>query len=88
MPGLVSVVAVEFRKSFHADLLKSLRLDASRDLDLSGRLQRSVKKLSDEEYRLFNDYLDTFSALFPSDPTARLISAFIESGSKKQFAAG
>lgn len=88
MPGLVSVVAVEFRKSFHADLLKSLHLDASRDIDLSGRLQRSVKKLSDEEYRLFNDYLGTFSALFPSDPTARLISAFIESGSKKQFAAG
>ncbi|HAE40441.1 MAG TPA: hypothetical protein DCG57_17685 [Candidatus Riflebacteria bacterium] len=88
LPGLISVIAVDYRKAFHADLLKSLQLDASRDLDLSGRLQRAVKKLSDEEYRLFNDYLGTFSALFPSDPTARIISAFIESGSKKQFAAG
>ncbi|EKD84039.1 MAG: hypothetical protein ACD_39C00285G0001, partial [uncultured bacterium] len=88
MPGLVSILAVEFRKAFHADLLKSLHLDARRDLDLSGRMQQAVKKLSDDEYRLFEDYLGTFSALFPSDPTARIIGTFIESGSKKQFAAG
>ncbi|MBU1106303.1 MAG: hypothetical protein KKB51_06520 [Candidatus Riflebacteria bacterium] len=88
MPGLVSVIAVDYRKAFHEVLLKSLRLDAKRDLDLSGRLQRAAKKLSDEEYRLFDYYLSSFSALFPSDPTARIISAFLESGSKKQFAVG
>lgn len=87
-PGLVSIVAVDYRKAFHQTLLSSLRLDAKRDLDLSVRLQRAVKRLSDEEYRLFDDYLSTFSALFPTDPTARIIKAFIEGGSKKQFAAG
>jgi len=87
MPGLTSITAIEYRKAFHAALLKALNLDASRDKDLSARLLRAVKKLSDEEFRLFDDYLNTFSALFPSDPTARIIAAFIESGSKKQFAA-
>ncbi len=87
LPGLVSITAVEYRKAFHAALLKALDLDASRDANLSARLQRAVKKLSDEEFRLFDDYLNTFSALFPSDPTARVIATFIESGSKKQFAA-
>ena len=87
LPGLISITAVEYRKAFHADLLKALNLDATRDVDLSARLQRAVKKLSDEEFRLFDDYLNTFSALFPSDPTARVIATFIESGSKKQFAA-
>jgi hypothetical protein len=87
LPGLVSITAVEYRKAFHAALLKVLNLDAGRDADLSARLQRAVKRLSDEEFRLFDDYLNTFTALYPSDPTARIIAAFIESGSKKQFAA-
>ncbi|NLF95901.1 MAG: hypothetical protein GX569_04120 [Candidatus Riflebacteria bacterium] len=87
LPGLTSITAIEYRKAFHAALLKVLNLDASRDADLSTRLQRAVKKLSDEEFRLFDDYLNTFSALYPSDPTARIIATFIESGSKKQFAA-
>ncbi|PKL47834.1 MAG: hypothetical protein CVV42_11880 [Candidatus Riflebacteria bacterium HGW-Riflebacteria-2] len=87
LPGLVSITAVEYRKAFHAALLKALSLDASRDVDLSARLQKAVKKLSDEEFRLLDDYLNTFSALFPGDPTATMISTFIESGSKKQFAA-
>lgn len=87
-PGLISITAVDYRKAFHTTLLQTLRMDPLRDADLSHRLQKAIKKLTDEETRLFNDYLETFSALYPSDPTARVIAAFIETGSKNQFGTG
>lgn len=87
-PGLGSLTAAAYRQAFHTDLLKALQLDADRDFDLSQRLRKAVRLLSDDETRLFNNYLETFSALYPNDNSARIIAVFCESGPKKQFAAG
>lgn len=87
-PGLVSLLAVEYRKAFHSTLLQTLELDTERDLDLPARLGRTVKKLSDEEARLLEDYFSSFSALFTTDSSVKLLRSFIESGAKKNFAPG
>ncbi|NCB39877.1 MAG: hypothetical protein EOM80_14020 [Erysipelotrichia bacterium] len=87
-PALPFTFAGEYRKAFHNTLLKALKLDAEQDLDLSECLARSLKKLSDEEYRLLNDYLNTFVALFPAEKSATMLKAFISDGSKKKFATG
>lgn len=87
-PGLLNLLAVEYRKAFHATLLKGLKLDIDRDLDLSARLGKAVKKLSDDEYRLLDDYFATFAALFPGDGSIRMLKAFIENGPRNNFAPG
>lgn len=87
-PGILNILSVDYRKAFHNTLLKCLQLDSSRDLDLSRRLNSAIKKLSDEEYRLLNDYFATFAALFPGESSVRMIKAFLDSGSRKPFAIG
>lgn len=87
-PGVLNILAADYRKAFHNTLLKCLQLDAVRDIDLSNRLGMAVKKLSDEEYRLLTDYFATFAGLFPTDKSLKMIKTFIESGSKKKFATG
>lgn len=87
-PGLLNLLAVDYRKAFHATLLKGLKLEIDRDLDLSARLGKAVKKLSDDEYRLLDDYFATFAALFPGDSSIRMLKAFIENGPRNNFAPG
>lgn len=85
-PWLLNLLAVDFRKAFHATLLKSLKLDPVRDMDLAARLQKAVKKLADDEYRLLNDYFANFAALFPGEGSVRILKAFIETGPRQNFA--
>lgn len=87
-PEIIRTVSPLFRKTFHNTLLKSMNLDPERDIDLSARLNKALKKLSDEEFRLMNDYFGTFAALFPSDPSIRVLKSFIETGSRKPFGTG
>lgn len=87
-PGLFSTLSSIYRKAFYETLIGALKLDVSNDSDLSARLNRALKKLSDEEFRLFNSYLDTFSALYPSNPSGKMIKAFIQSGIRRKFASG
>lgn len=87
-PELVNRLSTELRRAFHQTLLKALNLDPQRDADLTTRLNRAIKKLSDEEFRLLNDYFASFAALFPSDGSIRVLRGFIETGSKKPFGTG
>jgi len=87
-PELVNRLSPELRRAFHQTLLKALNLDPQRDADLTTRLNRAIKKLSDEEFRLLNDYFASFAALFPSDGSIRVLRGFIETGSKKPFGTG
>lgn len=86
--GLHRQMAGHFRQAFYDTLIKALNLSQQRDKNLSARLSKACKKLSDEETRLFNGYLETFSALYPSDQSAKLILTFIENGTRQQFAMG
>jgi hypothetical protein len=86
--GMHRHLAGHFRQAFYNTLIKALELDQQRDKDLSARLSKASSKLSDEESRLFNGYLETFSALYPSDKSGKMILAFIESGTRRQFALG
>lgn len=86
--GLHRQMAGHFRQAFYNTLIKALELNQQRDKDLSARLSKASKKLSDEETRLFNGYLETFSALYPSDQSGKLILTFIETGTRRQFAMG
>ncbi len=87
-PELVDRLAPELRRAFHQTLLKALSLDPQRDAELTTRLNRAVKKLSDEEFRLLNDYFASFAALFPADGSIKVLRGFIETGSKKPFGTG
>ncbi len=87
-PFLVPVLSQGLRWAFHTTLLKSLHLDPERDLDLSTRIGKAVKKLSDEEMRLMYDYFASFSALYPSDASIRVLRGFIETASQKPFGTG
>ncbi len=87
-PELIPALAPYFRKAFHNTLLKTLQLAPERDIDLSARMSRATKKLSDEEFRLLSDYFSTFAALFPSDGSIKVLRGFIETGSKKPFGMG
>lgn len=87
-PEMVSRLAPELRRAFHQTLLKALNLDPQRDADLTTRLNRAIKKLSDEEFRLLSDYFASFAALFPSDGSIKVLRGFIETGSKKPFGTG
>lgn len=86
--GISSPLHEIYRKAFYETLIKALNLNIAKDADLSTRLNIAANKLSDDEMRMFNKYLDTFSALFPSDPSAKMIKKFVESGTKKKFAIG
>lgn len=88
MYGLQRKLSGAYRRIFYDTLIKALDLNVQRDKDLSARLNKALKKLSDEETRLFYAYLDTFSALYPSDRSGRMVRTFIESGSRRQFAMG
>ncbi|MEW6710147.1 MAG: hypothetical protein AB1403_10030 [Candidatus Riflebacteria bacterium] len=77
-----------YRKVFYDTLIKTLGLDAQRDKNLSARLNKAKARLSDEEMRLFKGYAETFSALFPGDRSARMVLAFVENASTRQFAGG
>ncbi len=87
-PWLHRVIGIEFRRAFHSTLLKALLLDEKRDLNLPVRLQNAIKKLSDDEYRLFTDYIETFRALYPSDSTARMLSTFTTRATRTNYAPG
>jgi len=87
-PELINRLSPDLRRSFHQTLLKALNLDPQRDADLTTRLNRAIKKLSDEEFRLLNDYFVSFAALFPSDGSIKVLRGFIETGSKKPFGTG
>lgn len=87
-PELVNRLAPELRRAFHQTLLRALSLDPQRDADLMTRLNRAIKKLSDEEFRLLNDYFASFAALFPSDGSIKVLRGFIETGSRKPFGTG
>ncbi len=87
-PMIIPAMAPGFRKIFHDTLLKSLSLDPERDIDLSARMGKAIKKLSDEEFRLLTDYFGTFAALYPSDASIRVLRSFMETGSRKPFGTG
>ncbi len=87
-PVIIPAISSGFRKIFHDTLLKSLTLDPERDIDLSARMGKATKKLSDEEFRLLTDYFGTFAALYPSDASIRVLRSFIETGSRKPFGTG
>ncbi len=87
-PELVNRLTPELRRAFHQTLLKALNLDPQRDADLTTRLNRAIKKLSDEEFRLLNDYFASFAALFPADGSIKVLRGFIETGIKKPFGTG
>ncbi len=87
-PVVITTLSTGYRWAFHVTLLKSLGLDTERDLDLSARMAKAVKKLTDEELRLLTDYFSTFAALFPSDASIRVLKGFIETASKKPFGTG
>lgn len=88
LPAFHPQLSASYRRNFYDTLIKALDLNETRDKDLSMRLQKGLKKLSDEEFRLFNGYIDTFSALYPGDRSGLMIRTFIDSGSKRQFALG
>ncbi|HMM58660.1 MAG TPA: hypothetical protein PKC25_00865 [Candidatus Rifleibacterium sp.] len=87
-PELINRLAPELRRAFHQTLLRALNLDPQRDADLTTRLNRAIKKLSDEEFRLLNDYFASFAALFPADGSIKVLRGFVEAGSKKPFGTG
>lgn len=87
-PLLIPLLSSGFRWSFHTTLLKSLHLDPERDLDLSARMSKAFKKLNDEEMRLMYEYFASFSALYPSDTSIRVLRGFIETASQKPFGTG
>ncbi|MGM0598406.1 MAG: hypothetical protein ACQETH_01195 [Candidatus Rifleibacteriota bacterium] len=66
------------RRSFYNDLIAALNLDPTKDVNLSTRLANSLSKLNERDVRLFNQYLNTFSALYPSDNTAKLIKTLLQ----------
>ncbi|GAB4275995.1 MAG: hypothetical protein Kow0029_17580 [Candidatus Rifleibacteriota bacterium] len=86
--GIFSPLSQTYRKVFYDTLIKALGLDLNKDKSLSSRLKQASRELSDDEMRLFNGYLDTFTALFPSDPTARMIKTFVQTGTRREFATG
>jgi hypothetical protein len=87
-PGMYSVNTEPYRKSFYNDLISILDLNKEKDQNLSTRLKRATEKLSDQEFRLFNSYLNSFAALFPGDKTPQLIRVFLEEAKKENFATG
>ncbi len=87
-PALLPTLSPAMRRVFHLTLLNSLNLKPERDIDLSNRLNRAIGRLSDEEFRLLNDYFATFAALYPSDGSLKVLRGFIETGSRKPFATG
>lgn len=87
-PSIIATLAPGFRKDFHATLLKSLNLNPERDIDLSARMIKALKKLSDDEFRLMTDYFGAFAALYPSDASIRVLRSFIETGCRKPFGTG
>lgn len=88
LPVLRRATATAYRKMFYDTLVKTLNLDENRDKDLSARLNQARRQLSDEEFRLFSGYLETFSALYTSDRSGKMIKAFIEFAARKRFAEG
>ena len=87
-PALLPALSQDLRRVFHQTMLNSLNLKPDRDADLSARLTKAVKRLSDEEFRLLNDYFAAFAALYPSDGSIKVLRGFIETGSRKAFATG
>jgi hypothetical protein len=88
IPGVFTNLQSVYRKAFFSALIKALSLDPDQDVNLSARLNKALRKLSDQDLRLFNSYLDNFSALFPGDNSARMIKAFIQTGSREEFGQG
>jgi hypothetical protein len=87
-PGLYSVMAQNLRIVFYSDLLKTLELEPKFDRNLAARIRKAKNKLSDEEFRLFNSYIEAFSALFPGDRSAQMISLFLQESERERFAPG
>ena len=77
MPWVLNDLYFLIRKSFHADLIAALGLEPTKDIDLSERLDNSLAKLNERDVRFFNRYLNTFSALYPSDNTVKLIRTLL-----------
>ena len=86
--GLLTSLPNSLRKVFHEALLKAINLDESRDSNLSRRLLIALAGISDDENRLLKTYLKTFSALYPKDPTPKILKAFLKAGTQKGFAKG
>lgn len=87
-PWLGKHLQETYRKAFYATFIKSLGLNQEQDKNVSARLQKATNKLSTEEARLLNSYLNNFSALFPGDQSPKMIWAFVESAGKQNFARG
>jgi hypothetical protein len=87
-PWVLNDLYYLIRKSFHADLIKALNLDPVKDIDLSARLGNSLIKLNERDVRLFNQYLNTFSALYPSDNTVRMIKTLLSQNLNNSFGRG
>lgn len=77
-----------YRNAWHQTLLKTLELDSTRDYDLSGRLRTALSRLSKDEQRLFNIYLESFSALYPTNGSGKMIKSFLEQGTKANIGKG
>lgn len=82
------IPVTENRMIFHSTLLLSLQLQPQRDLSLSGRLNKAISRLSDEENRLFNEYMSNFSALYPNDQSVSAIKSFIQTAERREIATG
>lgn len=77
-----------YRTAWHKTLLKALGLDSSRDNNLNIRLSTALKRLTKDELRIFTNYLDIFSALYPSNSSARMIKSFIEQSERANIGKG
>lgn len=78
----------EVRKGFLDALFVVIGLETSRDRDLSARLKVAIKSLKDEEYRLTNNYIASFKALFPNERSIVNLELFLREGVAKQFGTG
>lgn len=86
--GISQVFAIDMRKSFYTAMLSTLELDAKRDYSLANRLLAEIKKLNDNEYRMFKQYIAYFTALYPNSPSPKIVSSFIKLAETRQFAKG
>ena len=87
-PSILRPIMDNSKNEWRKTLLVALELNSVRDANLGERLKFALSKLSKDEIRIFNLYLNDFSALYPSNNTGRIISSFMEQGSKTSFGAG
>lgn len=75
-------------KVFQESFLSLFGVDKGRDTDLAKRLSDVLRRVSDDDRRLLERYIDDFEALYPREHSARALAAIFHEGLKKDFAKG